>query len=375
MKRACSNHSQKRVITSEFHRIPLKIKNYNEMKRAFKLVAAIFVIGILTAGTTVFAEEKTKEYHETWAASSVQSMEISNKFGEIKVVNEGGSEITIDVVVTVEARSEKKANELLSEIDVNFRKSGSIVKASTSIANNFKSQRKFSIDYIVNIPSDKNLKITNKYGNTIVNVLTGNGDFQIQYGNFSANELTGEKMRIALAYGNADIGSGGNIVAQVKYSPISFGDIKNLQLQSKYSDISVEEGKDIQVESKYDKLSFEEVESVTATTKYSHLRIEELAISLKIETGYGSIKVKQVAPDFEFISITNSYGQISLGLDDASYSIDASCNYCGISYPENEFSGDRIKENNSRTIKGKIGDSTGGKVVVHSRYGDIKLSN
>lgn len=344
------------------------------MKRVFKLVAAIFVIGVLTAGTTAFAEEKTKEYHETWAASSVQSLEITNKFGEIKVVNKGGTEVTIDVIVTVEARDEKRADDLLDKIDVEFRKSGSIVKAATTIANNFKSQRKFSIDYVVNIPSDKNLKIANKYGNTIVNVLTGDGDFNIQYGNFSANELNGEKIRIALAYGNADIASGGDIQAQVKYSPISFGEIKNLQIESKYSNITIEEGKDIKVESKYDKLSFEEVESVMASTKYSHLRIDELAKSLKIETGYGSVKVEQVAPDFEFISITNSYGQISLGLDEASYSVDASCNYCGISYPEDEFTGDRIKENNSRTIKGKIGTGMGGKVMVHSRYGDIKLN-
>ncbi len=345
------------------------------MKRAFKLVSAIFFIVILAVGTTAFAEEKTKEYHETWAASSVQLMNISNKFGEIKVVNEGGNEITIDVVVTVEARSEKKTGELLSKINVTFRKSGTMVKATTTIANNFKSQSEFSIDYVVNIPSDKNLKILNKYGNTIVNVLTGDGDFQIQYGNFSANELTGENIRIALAYGNADIGSGGNIEAQVKYSPISFGEVKNLKIESKYSDIEIEEGKDIQIESKYDKLRFEEVESVTASTKYSHLRIEKLTKSLKIEAGYGSIKVRQIAPDFEFIYITNSYGQISLGLDDASYSVDASCNYCGISYPEDEFSGDRIKENNSRIIKGKIGNSTGGKVMVNSRYGDIKLGN
>ena len=344
------------------------------MKRPFKLVAAIFVIGILATGTTAFAEEKTKEYNESWAASSVQLLEITNKFGEIKVVNEGGSEITIDVIVTVEARDEKRADDLLDKIDVEFRKNGSTVKAATTITNNFKSQRKFSIDYVVNIPSDKNLKIANKYGNTIINVLTGDGDFNIQYGDFSANKLAGETIRIELAYGNANIGSGGNIQAQVKYSPISFGEIKNLKLESKYSDITIEEGKNINIESKYDKLSFEEVESVTANTKYSHLKIEELAKSLKIESGYGSVKVKQVAPDFEFISITNSYGQISLGLDEASYSVDASCNYCGISYPEDEFSGNKIKDNNTKTINGKVGSGNGGKVMVRSRYGDIKLN-
>ncbi len=343
------------------------------MKQTFKLIAALFVIGFLSAGTTLLAEEKTKEYNQIWAASSIQTLEIANKFGEIKVVNSGGNDITIDVVITVNARDEKRANDLLNKINVTFRKSGTVAKATTTIASNFKSQREFSIDYVVNIPVDKNLKITNKYGNTFVNELTGDGYFDIQYGNFSANKLTGEKVKIALAYGNADIVSGGNIQAQVKYSPISFGEIKNLKLESKYSDITVEEGKNMEVQSKYDELKFEEVQSVTADTKYSHLRIDELAKSLKIEAGYGSVKVDKVAADFDFISITNSYGQISLGFDDANYSIDASCNYCGISYPEDEFVGNKIKENNTKTINGKIGSGVGGKVMIRSKYGDIKL--
>lgn len=343
------------------------------MKQTFKLITTLFVIGFLIAGTTVFAKEKTKEYNQTWAASSIQILEITNKFGEIKVVNNGGSDITIDVVITVNARDEKRANDLLNKINVTFRKSGTMAKATTTISNNFKSQREFSIDYVINIPSDKSLRISNKYGNTFVNELTGNGSFDIQYGNFSANKLTGEKMRIAVAYGNADIEECEDIQVQVKYSPISFGEVNNLKLESKYSDITIEKGKNIEVQSKYDKLNFEEVKSVTASIKYSHLLIDDLAKSLKIETGYGGVKVGQVAADFEFISITNSYGQISLGLGNADYSIDASCNYCGILYPEDEFTGNKTKDNNTRTINGKVGSGNGGKVIIRSKYGDIKL--
>lgn len=348
------------------------------MKRACKLIAAIFVIGILSAGTTVIAEEKTKEYNETWAASSVQSLKITNKFGEIMVKNEGGSEITINVVITVEARDEKRADDLLNQIDVKFQKSGSTIIAETSIEKSFKSQQKFSIDYVVNIPSDKNLKIDNKYGNTVVNSLTANGDFNIQHGNLKANELKAKadgSMKIQLAYGNADISSAGDLSVDIQYSNITLGEINDLLLNSKYSVVDIEEGASIQIESKYDKFNFEEVESVKASTKYSHIKIEELSKNLTIETGYGGVKVAQVASDFESISITNSYGQISLGLDDASYSIDASCNYCGISYPEDEFNGNKMKENQTQTIDGNVGSGTGGKVYIRSRYGEIRLKD
>lgn len=346
------------------------------MKSKFKFITALFFISILSAGVTVVAEEKTKEFHETWSASSVKTLEIVNKFGEVKIENNGGNEITIDVVVTVEARDEGRANDLLEQIEVEFKKSGNTIKAETLIENNFKSQRKFSIDYVVNIPSDKNLKISNKYGNTLVNSLNANGDFNIQYGNLNANKLmapSGGSMKIALAYGNADVGSAADLDVIIKYSNMTLGEIQDLKVDSKYSVLDIEEGSSIQIISKYDKFNFEKVKSVNATTKYSHIKIDELSKSLKIEAGYGGVKVAQIAPDFESISITNSYGQVLLGLDEASYSIDASCEYCGIAYPEASFTGNKMKERNTETIDGKVGTG-GGTVMIRSRYGEIKLN-
>jgi hypothetical protein len=343
------------------------------MKLTFKIIATLFFVGILSIGTTVFAEEVQKEYHETWKASNVESLWISNKFGNVKIKNDGGNEITIDVIVTVDARNKKRADELIKDINVSFSKNGAVVRATTKMECNCKGRHKFSINYVVNIPENKNLKIENKYGNTIVNKLTGNGDFNIQYGNFTANELTGKKIRIALAYGNSTVSKAADLTVQVKYSPMNFNEIKNLKLQSKYSDITVDKAFSVIVDSRYDKLTFEKVATVKAATKYSHLRVDELAKSLKIDAGYGSVKVTEVAKDFEEISIKNSYGQISLGLYNANYSIIASCDYCGISYPEDKFTGNKIKENNTRKIEGKIGTGEGGRVKIQSRYGEIKL--
>ena len=343
--------------------------------KTFKLLAALFVLSLVNAGWAN-AEEKTKEFHQAWAVSDVSTLEISNKFGEIKVNNDGGSQITIDVKVTVEGANEKRTDELLDLIEVNFSKSGSTAKAETEIKSDFKSQKKFSIDYVVNIPSDKNLVLENKYGNTIVNKLTGNGDFEIKYGNFTASELltpASGNLSVDLAYGNATIGKATDINVNVSYSPMTIDELNNLKLESKYSSLEVGEAAKMVIDSKYDKFNFGKVESVEADFKYSNMKIDQVSKNLKIESGYGGVKVQEVVAGFESISITNSYGQIALGLGDASYSIDANCDYCGIDYPEEEFSGDRIKENNSRTIKGKVGTGSGGKVYIRSRYGEIKL--
>ncbi len=344
--------------------------------KTFKWMTVLLFAGMLTAGLTAKAEEKTKEYHESWAASSVANLEISNRFGEVKIKNDGGSDVTIDVVITVEGANEERINQMLDKIEVTFRKNGNTVVAETKIQSDFKSQRRFSIDYDVNIPSDKNLKIENKYGNTLVNRLEANGEFDIKYGNISANELMtpeGGKLTLNLAYGNANIGAASNLEAFVAYSPVSIDELKSLKLDSKYSNFEIEEVKSMVIVSKYDKFSIDEAVAIEGTTKYSNLKVGELAESLKIESGYGGIRVEEVKKGFEFINITNSYGQIALGLNDAAYNIDASCDYCGISYPEEDFSGNRTHENNTYTLEGKVGSDGGGKVYIRSRYGEIKL--
>ncbi len=346
------------------------------MKPKCKVIAVLFVLAALMAATASNAEEKTKEYHESWAASSVQTLKIDNKFGEIKIVNRGGSEVTVDVVVTVEATNEARADELLGKINVDFGKSGNTVSAETSIASDFKSRQRFSIDYEVNIPSDKNLDISNKYGNTIVGDLNANGIFNIKYGNLTANELNAPEsgnMEVNLEYGKADISAAGDINVVVKYSTMNFGEIDDLVLDSKYTVVNIEKSSSVSADSKYDTFDFDEVESITAETKYSHFKIGELTKSLRIDAGYGGIRIDEVANGFESINITNSYGQIYLGLNESNYMLDASCDYCGITYPEDNFAGDRMSENNSKIVKGKVGSGMGGTVVLNSRYGNIKL--
>ncbi len=343
------------------------------MKTTFKITALLVLVIGLGAGRTTLAVEKTKKYHESWPVSSVETLDISNKFGEVKFKNDGGTEITIDVLVTVEASSDGKANELLNMIDVKFSKSGNVVKAVTSIENNFKSQRRFSIDYTVNVPADKNLRVSNKYGNVVVNKLTGTGEFDVQYGNITAVSLKGASTRLKLAYGKGNINETGNLETNISYSNITMGETGDLRLNSKYSTVDLDKAKNIQTESRYDKLNFGETVSVKADTKYSQVRIARLTKSLLISSGYGGVKVDKIAPDFESVDITNSYGQISLGLGGTSYNVDARCDYCGISYPQDRFKGNRMKENTSIQLLGKIGSAGGGNVVVKSRYGEIKL--
>ncbi len=347
------------------------------MKTKFKMLTTACIVFCMACFLPeASAVEETKEYHESWSAAGIQTLEISNKFGEVKITNEGGDAVTIDVVITVEAPNESKAKELLDQLNVRFGKSGRTLRAETRIDSEFKSRNDFSIDYVVNIPTRKNLNISNKYGNTLVNVLNADGIFDIQYGNFTASELNtpaNGTMEINLAYGKADVSSSNDLNVEVKYSTMNFGQTGDLNLNSKYTVLSLGIAGAVKAESKYDTYNLEEVDVFTGNTKYTHIKIEQLTGSFEADAGYGGIRIDRIDPGFRSVSITNSYGQVALGLGDAAYRVDARCEYCGISYPEAVFSGERRSENHTQIIKGKVGDRPGGTVYVKSRYGKIRL--
>ncbi len=347
------------------------------MKSKFNLLVALFSFAFLFANAE--GEEAQKEFHEKWPASGVETLNISNKYGEIKINNDGGPDVTIDVMITVEASSKGKASKILDLIEVDFSKSGSTIKAVTKIDNNFKSAGNFNIDYTVNIPSDKNLVISNTFGNLFINALKANGDLNVKHGSITANMLQAsspENMKLNLEYGKMSVDELAGAVFDCKYSKVSIDELGDLKLRSKYSTFSVDEMKSLDAESKYDNFSIDEIESVKASTQYTNINIDRLGDKFEIDNGYGSIKVDEISENFSSVYITNSYGGIKLGIsEDASYEVDASCTYCKIAYDADNFRGDRIEQSHTKSIKGMVGDgSSSAKVYIKSKYGTIKLN-
>ena len=75
------------------------------MKATFKITALLILVIVLGAGRTTLAVEKTKKYHESWPASGIETLDITNRFGDVKFKNDGGTEITIDVLLSFDAKS------------------------------------------------------------------------------------------------------------------------------------------------------------------------------------------------------------------------------------------------------------------------------
>ena len=113
------------------------------MKATFKITAILIFVLAIGVGKTVIAVEKSKKYNKSWSVSEIETLDVSNKFGEILFKDEGGSEITVSVKVTVEASNEEKANKYFEKIDVEISGSSSLVSVITNFDDNLFKQSVF----------------------------------------------------------------------------------------------------------------------------------------------------------------------------------------------------------------------------------------
>lgn len=343
------------------------------MKRKYKLM---FILMVAIAATVVATAQETRSFSKSWPVNDVETLQVINKFGEVRISDKGSNQVTVDVLVKVDGTG-SRAKEVLDDISVDFKITGNKAVVETIFKQNFKSKGKFSIDYTIVIPSRKNLVISNKFGNVVIQNLTGNGNFDIAYGNLTAGQLHGsgsEGLILNLEYGKADVESVLDGRISAGYSKLFLKSAANLTLTSKYSTVSVDNVTTLKLDSKYDTFNFGKMERLIGESKFSNYKIASLSRQLRIESGYGSIKVDHIPAGFEELDVTSSYAQVSLGIEaDAAYEVDASCEYCSVEYPQAAFKGNRMKENTRQTIQGKIADGGKSRVRVTSRYGNIKL--
>ena len=344
------------------------------MKRTFKLTLVLILLANIIASAS--GSDYSKTIRKGWSKSSVSALKISNKFGEIKINDMGGDSVTIKVLITIDNGSPSKAKELMNKISIDFDKSGGTVSATTEIDGNFNGNNSFSIDYLVNIPKDRDLDISNKYGNLIMNDLDAKGNFEVNYGSITAGNMkspAGNPIRIVSSYGKADLESINDAIMEFKYSSLNIGEINQLELESKYSPtINLHKVVNLTLDSRYEEIKIDEVDQLKSVSKYTSYKIGLLNESFDLDTGYGSVRIDKVNEKFSKIRIENSYGGINIGLNDLSYKIQAECHYCDLKYPENRFRGNKISDNQTNTIEGTVG-SGGASVVINSRYGGIKL--
>lgn len=336
----------------------------------------------------VFAQEKIgKEIQESYPVSDQTTLAIENKYGNIDIQNWNKKYVDVNVQILLEEVSEKRARELMDMITISYGTEGDKIYFKTEFDENFSKNlmrinngdKKFEVNYIVNMPHTVPVDILNKYGNVFVDRISAPSKIAVKYGKLKANNISSvnkEPMtEVILGYSEGTIEESSWLKVNIKYSKLEIEESKALIVLSKYSKLFLERGSSLVTESKYDTYVIGTLANFVGESAYSNYKFKSIGKKLRLETKYTDVKVGYMPASFESVKITNRYGSYYLGIEEgASYMIKGLAKYGGIHYPDNARV-NRFQESNELKVEGRIGsnEEATAKVYIDTKYGTVKL--
>jgi hypothetical protein len=358
-----------------------------QTKSIISRISVIIAVLVLCVPFLFSQERIGKEIHEMYSVNSDTKLQIENKYGNIDIQNWDKKNIEVTVQIKLFDVDNKKAQELLSMININKSTDGNTIIFKTELDDNFSKglnhfndgDRKFEIDYVVNMPANIPLNLSNKYGNVFINKLTSLSIIDVKYGNLKANNIASVELdsltEINLGYSEANIESCSWLKINIKYSKIEITESKALIFESKYSKIFIDRGSSLVTESKYDEYDVGAIANFVTNAEYSNFKFKSIGKKLYIETSYSDVKVGYMPASFELIKIINRYGSYNLGVEDgASYTIKGVAKFGDIIYP-NKSKVNRFQETTELKVEGTVGSNSNSnsKVEIDTKYGTVKL--
>jgi hypothetical protein len=357
-------------------------------KKVLRCIIAQFTFQLLLISLINAQDNQFKKnYDKVYDVNENTSLEINNEYGDVDIKGWDKASISIGVEVKAIVSKEKKAQEILDNIDVVFSESGGTIRVESTIGKEFRNvfkfwngdKRKFEINYTVFMPATVPLNLFDKYGSVFIDELSSTSNIEVRYGTLKANRIihNDEKplTRIILAYSDGEIEDCKYSKIDIKYSKLQVSASKALVIISKYSKINIDEGTSIVSNSKYDTYRIDKLQNFIIETAYTNFKISEINNKLQSDSKYSSFKIDYMPAGFEKIGINSKYSNYKIGMDkDASYSIEGYAKYGDINYPDNAEV-DAIKDKKELKVKGFVGSdrNSGSAVSINTSYGTIKL--
>lgn len=349
-----------------------------------KIKLFLFITILLLSAQKIFAYDfYTKKIHKGFLYKENMQLNISNKYGNISIIPIQQDSITIDINISIEHYEEDKANKLLDEIDVEFSKTQNIAKAKTMISDLFKTGLKFSVNYIVRMPSTVKLDIKNEFG-TIM--LEGNikneTKIDLNYGKLLIEKVYNQdslgKHIIKLNYSEANINECDNLKLISNYSKIKLGSSRQIILASKFSKVKLDSNEYLIANCDHDTYVIKKTKSANILKGLkSNISIERLTERAEINLKDGDIKIATEGI-FKYINLTTDNVNTNIiTANETPYFFDIKYKESKVRYPGNATTtySERDEFNNIDNIKGILGDknNVNSSITINSTTGEVNI--
>jgi len=380
---------------------------------------------------TQIDEVVTEEIDITLDGRPGMRITVNHKFGDIEIIRGSNDKITLKGEKRVTADDRRRAEDFLEKIRLEIDESSNRVAIRANYPNNINTDRErinsFSITYILEIPENINLDVTNSFGDTellnlsgdirvsnsmgllVAENLSGEIELSNRFGSVTAFNLTGSS-EITNQNGSLDIRKvTGNLRAESRFGSIEVDEVSGTaNITGGNGSMKVERiGSNLTLQNSFGTITVIDVGGRTVINgRNSNVRIENIRDELNVTTSFGTIECTDITGETEIrnqngritvrnigssVRINNSFGRVEaidingdLTVDNKNSSVDAD-GITGDVDIRNSFSGVTITDvgGNIRVINGNgaitvrdilQGDSQDEKTIdLETSFGRIEI--
>lgn len=348
----------------------------------FKIALSLWCIPLLAMPRTdpklngKYTKEKTIK--KEFKVNSDALLKLENSYGNLHITSWQQNTTTIEVHIQTSSNSEKKAQQKLDEISIEFQGSSSMVQAETIFNNSWgwnNNNVSIQVNYTVKVPINNRLDLSNDYGTIYLNEINGTTEIQCDYGGMQIGKLNAPSNDISFDYtsdASFDYINSANINAD--YSSFYIQNAEQLNLEADYSKSTIGKVGTMDFSCDYGDISIENANKITGEGDYLTTRIGRVVGDVSLGSDYGDIKIKEMAPKAGNLLIDGDYTNVEIGYNsDYHFDITAELEYAGFN-GDNDFEYRIRREKSSDSYyEGYYGSQGKNTVKLNIEYGGVKM--
>lgn len=346
---------------------------------------------LLVVSTSVTAQDNvSKKITKTYAMTNAGKLHMENKYGNININGWDKDEVSIEIAITVNHRKKENAQELLKRIQPITKESDNFVslgyeiieKGSGFFANLFDKANPFDfdrsniqIDFTVNMPKKAELKVTNTFGDVLIEDWSGKLRALVEHGDVWISENL-NKADITMRYGKLRVKNISYASVDIKNGEIDMGNSKSLRLHSSGSDIALDVITSLEIYSNKDDIGIEEISTMFGNLKFTTLELKRLTKDVDMTLRVADFRVAEIANPTADIAIEQESSEISLNVTNFPHQFDAILEQGLVRMPksfENIDSKMLDRGKKLREIKATYGKDTQGRISISGKKGVVLL--
>ncbi|WP_318344916.1 hypothetical protein [Flagellimonas baculiformis] len=337
-------------------------------------------------------ERVQKTIEKSFPLLGTGELQLENKYGNVTLKGWDQNKVSITISIKVNHRRKENAEDLLQRINPEIKTSNSYVSIVSEISNkntgwfadffNRNNPIDFDrshvqIDYEIHLPVKAGIKVTNRFGDVVLENCDGPLTALIEHGNLWIGENL-NKADIILKYGKVRAKNLNYADLELKNGELDMEDSKSLRLRSDGTEINIHSVSSLEIYSNKDNILVSEAGTLYGSMEFTTFKLDRLAQEVDLKLKIVDFRVYEITNPSAEISIEQESADISLSVTNFSHRFTATLEEGVVRLPksfENVNSEMLDKGRRLRKIEATYGQEKKGSISINGEKGIVTLND